>query len=164
MSSVQIAKARWYHDRIIDFMLASPVPPSQGDMAREMGYSDAWISVIVNSDAFKNRLEERKAEIVDPQLAATFNQRLEVAAFGILERLTKRIESPLPMSVKEMVDIGKLVIGDKNTRPPVPPVQAASNNLYVVAIPPPSENAQAWLSSAQGRGGTPELVEVLPGV
>jgi len=42
-----------------------------------------------------------------------------------------------------LVRIAALGVGDKNRRESAPPVQ---QSLYVVNIPPPAQNADAWLA------------------
>jgi len=145
---IQIKSTRWYHDRIIDMMLASEVPMSQNEIAKAIGYSATWVSIMVNSDAFKNRLAARKVELTDPMLAASINERLDGLAKTSLDRLAKRLDiSGDTIQTKDLIAIAKLAIGDKNTRTPPP----AGPNLYVVNIPPVAQNSRNWLDNAQGR-------------
>lgn len=148
-----IAKARWYHDRIIDYILEAPTPPSQGELAQFMGYSDTWISIMVNSDAFKERLEERKGELTDPVIAASINERLDGLARKTLDRLIERVDSSLPIRTADLTAIAKLAIGDKNTRVAAP----VNTNLYVVNIPPTAADSRNWLSNAQRVSNGPLL-------
>lgn len=148
MAAVQIKSARFHHDRIIDFILEAPTPPSQNEIAKIFGFSATWVSIIINSDAFKHRLEERKAELIDPKIRASIVERLDGLAKSALDKLIERIDSPIPIKTSDLVAIAKLGVGDKNTRPAAPVNQ---NNLYVVALPPTAESSDKWLENAQRR-------------
>jgi hypothetical protein len=152
----EIKTTRWYHDRIIDLILASEVPLSQNEISKAIGYSASWVSIMVNSDAFKERLTQRKAELTDPVIVASINERLDALARRSLDKLLERIDSGVPQKTSDLVAIAKLAVGDKNTRPAGPLV---TNQLYVVHTPPVASSTQNWLESAQGRG---EIVENTP--
>ena len=148
----EIGKVRYTHDAMIDVILANPAI-SQGDLAKEFGFTQAWMSIIVNSDAFKARLAERKAELLDPKIIASMEQRLEALANRSLDRLLERVESSVPLKPLELVAMAKLGAGDRMNRAPAAQI---ANNLYVVALPPPAANSSEWLSST--RRGPPGVV------
>lgn len=50
------------HDAIMDWMIANP-DKTLGECAVEMGYTQPWLSVIVNSDMFQARYRERRDEL-----------------------------------------------------------------------------------------------------
>ena len=151
MGEVQIAKVRYTHDAIIDEILVDP-SISQNELAKRFGFTAAWMSIIVNSDAFQNRLAERKGELIDPKITASIEQRLESLAKFSLDRLLERVESAVPLKPMELVAMAKLGAGDRANRPAGPP---ASTNLYVVNLPPVAQNSSEWLSSARRPPTTP---------
>lgn len=153
VSEVAISKVRYTHDAIIDEILVDPAI-SQGEIARRFGYTQTWVSIIVNSDAFKERLAERKGELIDPKIRASVEERLESLAKGALDRLLDRVESSVPLKPLELVAIAKLGVGDRANRPAGPPV---SNNLYVFTAPQSAENSTAWLQNSS-RGKAPGVV------
>jgi hypothetical protein len=148
MAQNQIATVRWQHDAIIDAMLADPTL-TRADLARSFKYSETWISIILNSDSFKERFAERKGQITDPILQATINERLDGIAMRSLDKIIERLDGPGAGGIKlaDLVSVAKLGVGDKNTRPSGPVQQ---NNLYVVNLPPPARNSSAWLDNTQG--------------
>lgn len=158
-----LQKVRFTHDAVIDEILLNPAI-TQRELAKMFGFTEGWMSIIVNSDAFKERLADRKGELVDPAIRAGINDRLDAVARRSLDKILERLDSPMAGSIKngDLVAMAKLGVGDKNTRPAGPQVQ---QNLYVVSLPTPAENSQAWLNSARGRtpppGGVP-LVEEVP--
>lgn len=76
-----IQKINYSHDAMIDLLIAHP-SISQNALAARFGYSPAWVSQIMSSDAFKARLAARRAELVDPKIT----QALEAGYDAIIER------------------------------------------------------------------------------
>lgn len=88
-----IQKVSYTHDAMIDLIIAHPMM-SQGERAAHFGYTQAWVSIIESSDAFRARLEARKEELVDPTIRATIEERFRALATKSLEVLQKKLESP----------------------------------------------------------------------
>lgn len=162
----EIAKVRYTHDAIIDEILVRP-DVSQGELAKRFGFTQTWMSIIINSDAFQERLRERKGELIDPAIVASIEDRLNTLAKVSLDALLERVErnKSLPLKTMELVSIAKLGVGDRANRPAGPVQQ---NNMYVVALPGVSVDSTAWRNNAQGRsappGGIAEIIENTPGV
>lgn len=155
----EIAKVRYTHDALIDDILMNPAI-SQGELAKAYGYSQTWMSIVINSAAFKERLAERKGELIDPRVQATINERLDAVANRSLEKLIDRLDNPgAQIKTLELVAIAKLGVGDKNTRPAGPQTQ---NNLYVVSLPAPAQNSAAWIANRSDPRGVSDAVEVAP--
>lgn len=155
----EIAKVRYTHDAIIDEIIAFPAI-SQGELSRRFGFTQAWMSIIINSDAFQYRLAERKAELVDPKLRASVEARLEALAKGALDKLLDRLDTNQPFSNAELIAAAKLGAGDRNLTRALPPTQV---NNYVVHIPPPAKDSPSWLSSTS-RGDITDISHTNPGV
>lgn len=86
-------RVRYTHDALVDTLIARP-EISQGELAAMFGFTQAWISILVNSDAFKKRLAERKAVLVDPMISATVNDRLLAVTNRSLEVLAEKLSQP----------------------------------------------------------------------
>lgn len=89
------------YDAIVDLMLLSPPGTTQGAIARQIGYSQSWLSRIIASDAFQTRLAERLEKDVEPERRAIYKARfagIEEEARGILllslKKLSARLEDP----------------------------------------------------------------------
>ena len=54
-------------------------------MAKAFGFTPAWVSIVVNSDAFQTRLAARKDELVDPTLRLTLNERFNALVVRSLD-------------------------------------------------------------------------------
>ena len=93
-TSPRIKRVSWKHDDMIDVILqraGSVEKFTQGDLAREFGVTEAWMSCIINSDSFQARLAERKTEIVDPLIRGD----LEEAIKGLVSRSVSIIRDRL---------------------------------------------------------------------
>ena len=154
MAATQIKKVRYTTDAVIDVILTNP-SVSQGELAEMFGYTQTWISLIINSDAFKNRLAERKGQLIDPQITASVEERLEALGKASLDRLLDRVNSSVPLKPLELVAMAKLGVGNRADKPVAPQQQ---NNLYVLSMPAPAASSKEWLSQARRPPG--DVVEM----
>lgn len=90
-----IKKVNYTHDAVIDQILAQP-GITQKQLAAQFGYTQAWLSIVMSSDAFRERLVERKAEVVDPTLTITIEERLRGITTRGLEVLQEKLSVPAP--------------------------------------------------------------------
>lgn len=84
---------RYTHEDCVDMVLASP-GISQNDLAMRYGVTPAWMSIVMNCDAFKAKLAERRAELIDPVLAASLNERFAALAQRSVEVLLEKLSQP----------------------------------------------------------------------
>ena len=110
MGNVQ--RVRYSHDALIDMIISSP-QATQNQLAAALGYTPAWISNIMASDAFKSRLAARRAELVDPVLVASLNERYEGLAVRSLEVLMGKLDKPQVSDqvVLKAVELGARAVG-----------------------------------------------------
>jgi len=146
-----IASVRYTHDAIIDDILENPAV-SQCELARRFGYSQTWMSIIINSDAFKERLADRKGQLLDPEIIASVNERREAVAKLALDKLMLELERPGPKKIQDLAAAARLGIIDDGPK--------TQNNLYVVHVPTPAASTGGWLESAQGRSKPPEIIDL----
>lgn len=142
----EIARVKYHHDAMIDMVIAEP-SISQGEIAARFGFTQAWVSIIFNSDAFQCRLAERKGELVDPILRATVEDRLRAVANKAAERFLDRLAVNAPMSNKDLLEAMKvstsgLGMGPKQQAPTM------QQNLYVLPAPPPTPTTAQWAARA----------------
>lgn len=78
---------------MIDMLVAEPWI-SQGELAVRFGYTQAWVSVVMSSDAFQARLAQRREELVDPTIAATLEERFRAVTKRSLEVLQEKLSAP----------------------------------------------------------------------
>ena len=91
-NSVQIQKVGWWHERLADYMIANP-HATLGEIATVLNRSQAWISIVKNSDVFidywKQRSKEHSHEVTSDIKSKGF-----AAAELALEHLHQRLEDP----------------------------------------------------------------------
>lgn len=90
--SVQIQKVGWWHERLADIMIANP-HATLGEIATALGKSQAWISIVKNSDVFVDYWRQRSgahsSEVTNGIKAKGF-----AAAELALEHIHQRLEEP----------------------------------------------------------------------
>jgi hypothetical protein len=89
----KIAKVRYTHDAMIDMLLANPAI-KQNDLADIFGYTASWVSSIMSSDAFQARFEQRRAEVVDPALAARVSVNFKAMVLRSQEIIMDKLAQP----------------------------------------------------------------------
>ena len=141
-----IARVKYTHDALIDQIIANPAA-SQGELARTFGYTQAWLSRIMNSDAFQARLAVRKADVVDPTLVLSIEEKLRALASKSLDVVMDKLAlTQNPDTALKALEISSKALG----------YGARQQNLtvqqnFVVALPPKAVSAEAWID-AHGSG------------
>lgn len=134
-----IQRVRYSHDAMIDVMIANPAI-SQNDLAKHFGYTPAWVSRIICSDAFQARLAARKDEMVNPVIAQGVEDRIKGLAMLSLEVLEEKLaatRSP-DMAMKAFELSTKAAgYGARQTN-------VAVQTNFVVQIPNKIEDPHAW--------------------
>jgi hypothetical protein len=147
-----IAKVRYTHDAMVDLIIKDPWI-SQNQMAAYFGYSPAWISVVISSDAFQERLAARKDELIDPVIRATVEERFRALIIRSTEILQEKLSLPV-----HQVDAG-LALKTLDTAARAMGYGARDrsaggvNVQFVVNVPEKAASSQEWAAS---RGRTIE--------
>lgn len=129
-----IAKVRYSHDAMIDMIIAEPWV-SQNRLAEVFGYTPAWVSLVMSSDAFKERLAARKAEVVDPTLTATLEERFKALVTRSVEVLQEKLAAPASVVPDQLalraMELGakSLGLGQPQQAPVAPPMPDRLNQL-----------------------------------
>lgn len=131
-SRPQIQKVRYTHEDCIDCILAHP-GVSQNELAARYGMSPAWMSVVINSDIFQAKLAERRAELVDPVLRTTIEERFRALATRSLEVLQEKLSAPAHQVPDQLAlqaaKLGREALGVGNAPPPPAPQLDGLNAL-----------------------------------
>ena len=126
-----IGKVRYSHDAMIDMIVANPWV-SQNKLAEVFGYTPAWVSLVMSSNAFKERLAARKAELVDPTIVSSIEERFQAMVTRSLEVLQEKLSAPASVVPDQLalraVELGAKALGLGGNAPP-PPVQVPSDHL-----------------------------------
>ena len=118
-----IQKVRYSHDAMIDLIVMNPAI-SQGELAEVFGYTQGWVSIVINSDAFQARLEQRKAELIDPTIRVTLKERFTAVVARSLEVLQEKLAqdpSKVPDNLAlRAAEMGAKALGQGGHAPPPP--------------------------------------------
>ena len=91
--SVRPPKMRYSHKAMADLILENPAI-TQNEIAFIFGRSPGWVSVIITSDAFQSYYESRRAELTDPELMLTLQERMKGLAAQSLRVLQEKLSKP----------------------------------------------------------------------
>lgn len=89
----RITKMRYSHQAMADLIIANPTI-SQNALALHFGYTAAWVSRIMGSDAWQSYMAERTKELVDPAIRASIDERLKGLMLRSIEILEHKLEHP----------------------------------------------------------------------
>lgn len=132
-----IAKIRYSHMDMIDFILSNP-GVSQNEIAARYGYTAGWVSRVMSSDAWQAAMQSRRTELVDPTLVATIDERFRNLTNRSLDRLLEKLDAPQVSDqvVLRAVELGAKAMGVGGNAPPTPPpadhlAQLANRLIYL---------------------------------
>lgn len=88
-----IQKLHYTHDAMIDLIIANPAI-HQNELAARFGYTASWVSTLMATDAFQNRLAERTKELVDPAIRASVEEQFKGMVLRSLDILRQKLDKP----------------------------------------------------------------------
>jgi hypothetical protein len=133
---------------MIDLLVACPMI-SQNQIAAHFGYTPSWVSRIIRSDGFQERLAARKNELVDPIILQSIEKGFEAMLHQSIEILQLKLETePSAELALKAADLSAraLSYGGKQGNVNV-------NVGFLVSVPEKAVSTDAWL---EGHG--PRLV------
>lgn len=156
-ASVQIQKVNWWHERLADIMIANP-HATLGEIAQALGKSQAWISIVKNSDAFidfwRQRSAQHSAEVTSAIKAKGF-AATELALDKVLEKLDTPAAELIPVeTLLNIVDVNMKRFGYNNA-----PTNAPVLNINLGATTP--EQLAEARARLRDRSGAVEI-EAMP--
>jgi DNA-binding MarR family transcriptional regulator len=151
----QRPRIRYSHQAMCDLILQEP-GITQNALAAAFGYTPAWVSTIVNSDAFQALLAQRRADLVDPEITLSLNERAKALAVRSMQVLQEKISRPADQ-VPDGLALRAFELAAKAT--------ALGGNAPAPAASDPMEYLPALaerLKRLQGHPYTGEVVDVHP--
>lgn len=139
-----IEKVSYTHDAMIDLLIANP-EISQGEISDYFGYTPSWVSRVIRSDAFRERLAARKGEIVDPQILESVELQFEVLVKRSLEILQDKLRienAPSADLALKTAELGARALG-YGAKTGV----TINAQQFVVAMPQKAKDSHEWLES-----------------
>ena len=151
-ASAAIGRMSYTHDAMCDLIIANPAI-SKTDLAKAFGYTPTWISRVINSDAFQLRLAVRKADISDPSLILTIEEKMKVLVSESLDVLIEKLATTKNTEVAmKGLEIGSKALGYGARKDNVTIQQS-----FVVAMPTQIPDQSTW---AQKHGGPADAIDV----
>lgn len=155
-------RMRWWYEHLADLMIANP-SMKQNDLAAHFNRSPSTISLIINSDAFKAYLAQRRAEYTKTLDASVRDKLLNVAdkSFDlILQRFEKKRDTIPLDSLQKLADSSLKALGygqEKSSGPTI--INNQPTTVLPVAVSLSDlQDAQKALRAAQ----TPPMIDVTP--
>ena len=134
MAANQIQKVSIKHDAILDYLLVNPAE-KLGDVAKHFDVSQAWLSVIIHSDAFQAKLTEKNSESFNTIVLPLREQMLGIG-HAVVAKLGEVVENSSPTSDKQfIVDTADMVFKNLGYSPKgggAAPGGSTTNNIFVV--------------------------------
>lgn len=145
-----IQKVRYTHDAMIDMIVANPWI-SQGELARNFGYTEGWVSQVIASDAFQARLAQRKDELIDPHLRATIDERFKGLIVRSIEILMRKLDKP-EGQISDELATKALELASKAAGYGAKGTNVQVNTQFVVQVPAKAASSADWVAQ-NGAGG-----------
>lgn len=126
------------HDALVDMILAKP-QATNAELGAAFGRTGQWVSLVKNSGLFRERLALRQAELVDPLLRASVEERFEMVTSRALEILSEKLAAPAPAIPDNLVlaaaQLGAkaMGVGGFSTKPPPPPEAPKTDRIGLLA-------------------------------
>ncbi len=156
-SGVKDMRIRYTHDAMIDMIIENPAI-SQADIAKNFGMSQTWISRVFGADTFQARLAERKTELIDPQLVASIELRLQGLAMQSIDAIQRKLElNPMDTSTA----LKALELSTKSLGYGARQEKVSIQNSFVVALPNQAASAAEW-SRKHGGDGEAVVIDITP--
>lgn len=154
-----IARVKYTHDAMIDLIIANPMV-GQGQIAQHFGYTQAWVSRVFNSDAFQARLAVRKADLVDPTILMSVEEKFRTLVNRSLDIFQEKLEATKSADLAmKGIEMATKALGYGARQ-----ANVAVQNNFVVAMPQKVEDPNAWAQRYQqshAAGGLAEAVDAV---
>jgi len=155
----RLGKCSYTHDAMIDLIIQHP-EMTQLQIAAHFGYTAPWISNILASDAFQEKMASRREEIIDPELRATIEERFRALVIRSLQVLQDKLSQPIVSDnvALRAAELGAKALGIGGNAPPKPP-DTSNDRLERLA-----ERLILLQSNVRGRiiSGEAKVVEEAP--
>lgn len=135
-ASVQLAKLCYAHEAIIDWLLTNP-DKDYKDCAFHFNYSISWLSIVVNSDAFKAEYERRRSLLTN-RINDGIQQQLSETTLKALRKVSEKLDDGELEPEFALNTADKLLgrAGYGSTGRPVSALFSQQNNFFTGAASP----------------------------
>lgn len=148
-----IIKTRYSHEAMAEIIIANP-EITQRQIALQFGRTEGWISRVINSDAFRHLMHQKKKLLVDPIIMAQTEERFRAIINRSADLLQDKIETANMDGLLKSVEVSAKVLGYGVAKGPGVQI----NNNFVVALPGKAASSEEW--AKKYGNGVPIDVEV----
>jgi len=133
MSATQIKKVSHRHEAIIDWLLGNPDVKNLQLLCDQIGVSRSWLSIVMNSDAFRAEYVKRRDEY-NQLYAGAVQRKLYDVSLAALDRVAEALqeEEVDPRFALDAVDKTTNRLGFGPSKGNAPVVQLTQNNIHMV--------------------------------
>jgi hypothetical protein len=122
----QLQRLNYSHEALVSQIIANPTA-TNAELGAIFGRTKEWVGMVKNSGIFREKLLAKMAEVTDPLLAASIEERLEMVTKRTLEVLHEKMARPVDQISDELAiqaaNFGAkgMGIGGFASRPIAPP-------------------------------------------
>lgn len=147
-----IKHCSYSHDAMIDMIVANPWI-NQGELARNFGYTEGWVSQVIASNAFQARLEERKDALIDPAIRATIEENFRGLVHRSIQILMRKLDEPTS-KISDELALKALEIASKAAGYGAKGSTVQVNTQFVVQVPAKAASSADWVKQNSAGGQT----------
>jgi hypothetical protein len=155
MAQTQLQDLSYRHEAILDWLILNP-DKSQGDCAKALGYSEAWLSQVINSNLFQTRLGMLQQEKREHGIFTVAEKLAGLADMAIEKTIKNVAVSADPGFVLSAAEIALKRLG-YGAKTPVPAGPSVVNNTLLIATQEGLREAVGIMR--QVKAGAPAMIE-----
>lgn len=148
----EIQRVKPIHDAMIDLIIAKQGVISRTELAKHFGYTPVWVGRLMNSDSFQARLAVRKADLVDPLIVASVEEKFR----SMIDRSLDILEEKLDKAPTSDLALQTLALGAKALGYGARQQNVQLQQNFVVAMPEKASSSSDWVAK---HGATQTVVE-----
>lgn len=147
-------KSSFSYEQLADTLILNP-RISGKELSKLFGYTETWISIVMNSDAFRVVMQRRKGDLVDPILRASIEDHYKALAARSCHVLMEKLSAPVQV-ISDDLALKAAALGAQMFKAAAPVPQAPESSI--------DKLADRLIALQQGmRGTTLRTTEVIEG-
>lgn len=147
-------KSSFSYEQLADTLILNP-RISGKELSKLFGYTETWISIVMNSDAFRVVMQRRKGDLVDPILRASIEDHYKALAARSCHVLMEKLSAPVQV-ISDDLALRAAALGAQMFKAAAPVPQAPESSI--------DKLADRLIALQQGmRGTTLRTAEVIEG-
>lgn len=147
-------KSSFSYEQLADTLILNP-RISGKELSKLFGYTETWISIVMNSDAFRVVMQRRKGDLVDPILRASIEDHYKALAARSCHVLMEKLSAPVQV-ISDDLALKAAALGAQMFKASAPVPQAPESSI--------DKLADRLIALQQGmRGTTLRTTEVIEG-